>query len=280
MKSNLKVSHIWIVATVVNSKVWTSFSTTTLEENRTVSNVKRHIVHSLLSGPRSMLIVSIWILLDWNTKADRCFLFSNLRSLSVGFRLFFFSKFNLRLRNDETFLCCVDFDFLHWNSKWNCWLRFDFSSYEKSKWFTAISKRFSSSCPQPTTFEFEQVKTNGEIYHCEFLFFFKSLVLRCHSAIDSNIFWNGRTSLVNSICFFFFLRKTTNERFFLYLFSYQLQPCPDTHMVCCKGFINISGQCFSFDEIKDILPAWQSLISTFGSSLTPEQVLSLVHQIG
>ncbi|CAF0844094.1 unnamed protein product [Adineta ricciae] len=64
------------------------------------------------------------------------------------------------------------------------------------------------------------------------------------------------------------------------LLHYQPQPCPDTHMVCCKGYINIQGQCFSFDEIKDILPAWQTLFATFGSSMTAEQILNAVHQIG
>ncbi|CAF4243705.1 unnamed protein product [Rotaria sordida] len=65
-----------------------------------------------------------------------------------------------------------------------------------------------------------------------------------------------------------------------HLLHYQPQPCPDTHMVCCKGYINIQGQCFSFDEIKDILPAWQTLFQTFGSSMTVEQILGTVHQVG
>ena len=51
-------------------------------------------------------------------------------------------------------------------------------------------------------------------------------------------------------------------------------------MVCCKGYINIQAQCFSFNEIKDILPAWQTLFATFGSSMTTEQILNAVHQIG
>jgi hypothetical protein len=51
-------------------------------------------------------------------------------------------------------------------------------------------------------------------------------------------------------------------------------------MVCCKAYINIQGQCFSFDEIKDILPAWQQLFATFGSTMTTEQILNSIHQIG
>ncbi|CAF0874106.1 unnamed protein product [Adineta ricciae] len=46
------------------------------------------------------------------------------------------------------------------------------------------------------------------------------------------------------------------------LLHYQPQPCPDTHMVCY------------------ILPAWQTLFATFGSSMTAEQILNAVHQIG
>ncbi|CAF1223006.1 unnamed protein product [Adineta steineri] len=65
-----------------------------------------------------------------------------------------------------------------------------------------------------------------------------------------------------------------------HLLHYQPQACPDTHMVCCKAYINIQGQCFSFNEIKDILPAWQTLFATFGSSMTTEQILNAVHQMG
>ena len=34
------------------------------------------------------------------------------------------------------------------------------------------------------------------------------------------------------------------------------------------------------NEIKDIIPAWQTLSATFGSSMTTEQILNSVHQIG
>lgn len=81
-----------------------------------------------------------------------------------------------------------------------------------------------------------------------------------------------------------FYSKKNNKKylfdFISFKFSYQPQPCPDTHMVCCKGYINIQAQCFSFNEIKDILPAWQSLFATFGSSMTTEQILNAVHQMG
>jgi hypothetical protein len=62
--------------------------------------------------------------------------------------------------------------------------------------------------------------------------------------------------------------------------SYQPQACPATHMVCCKGYINIQSQCFSFDDIKDILPTWQTLFSTFGSSMTNQEILNSIHQMG
>ncbi|CAF1104969.1 unnamed protein product [Didymodactylos carnosus] len=65
-----------------------------------------------------------------------------------------------------------------------------------------------------------------------------------------------------------------------HLLHYQEQPCPDTHIVCCKGFINIQGQCFSFNEIQDILPAWAALFSTFGSQMSMEQILNTVHSLG
>ncbi|CAM4799415.1 unnamed protein product [Rotaria magnacalcarata] len=65
-----------------------------------------------------------------------------------------------------------------------------------------------------------------------------------------------------------------------HLLHYQPLPCPDTHMVCCKGYINVQGQCFSFNDIKDILPAWQALFDAFGSTMTTEQILNAVHQIG
>ncbi|CAF2411466.1 unnamed protein product [Rotaria sp. Silwood2] len=65
-----------------------------------------------------------------------------------------------------------------------------------------------------------------------------------------------------------------------HLLHYDPQPCPNTHMVCCKSYINIQGQCFSFNEIKDILPAWQTLFATFGSSMTTDQILGAIHQMG
>jgi hypothetical protein len=58
-----------------------------------------------------------------------------------------------------------------------------------------------------------------------------------------------------------------------HLIHYDPQPCPNQFLVCCKGHLNINGNCLDFAEINSILPTWQALAQALGISMNEAMVL-------